>query len=82
MESLAGFQILMWSAQKIMNKDMLLIEKPSMDQWTTMSPLIIRRWLILNSLDKMHQVNLLQEKEFKQWVCRISLNMAQAWDQL
>ena len=81
MESLDGFLISMLSAQKIMIKDMLQIGKHLMDQWTTMSPLIIRQWLILNSLDRMHQVNLLQEKEFKQWVCRISLNMARVWDQ-
>jgi len=81
-ENSDGFQILMLNVPKITTIDMLLTEKPSTAQWTITWHSTIQPWLILSFLDKMPQVNLLQEKEFRQWVFRTNLSMDLPWDQL
>ena len=82
MVSLDGFPISMLSAPRIIKQDIQAIESTSMAQWTIMSHSITLQWPTQNSLDRMPQKSLLQEKESKQWAFKTGLSTAQLWNQL
>jgi len=82
MENSDGHQISISSVLRITRIDMSLTEKLLTVQWTITLRSTIQPWLILSFSDKMPQVNLWQEKKFRQWVFRTNRSLGLPWGQL